>query len=262
MVEKKFDVLGVKLHAFFLRESVDIVLDWIARYRNGGVSGPARYVCVTNVNSVVEAQKDAYLKTITNSADLSVCDGMPLVWLARRKGFILPERVYGFALMDALLSESQKYGYRHYLYGSTSEVLEKLVVNIKSKYPGINIAGAYSPPFRDLTGQEKESIVSLVNGCQPDIVWVGLGYPKQEIWMYEFKDKIKCPVLAGVGAAFDFYSGNKKKAPLWMQNAGLEWFFRLCCEPRRLAKRYLVNNPLFIYMLAKNFLKRIFHINS
>ena len=254
--EKVFDVLGVKLHVFSLRESADIVLDWIARYRNGGVSGSARYICVTNVNSVVEAQKDAYLKTITNSADLSVCDGMPLVWLARRKGFILPERVYGFALMDLLLSESQKPRLSHYFYGSTPDVLERLTANIKSKYPGINVAGAYSPPFRELTAQEKDSIIALINGSGADIVWVGLGYPKQEIWMYEFKDKIKCPVLAGVGAAFDFYSGNKKKAPLWMQNAGLEWFFRLLCEPRRLWKRYLVNNSLFIYMLAKNFLRR------
>ena len=253
--EKVFDVLGVKLHAFSLRESADIVLDWIARYRNG-VSGPARYICVTNVNSVVEAQKDAYLKTITNNADLSVCDGMPLVWLAKRKGFILPERVYGFALMDLLLSESQKLRLSHYLYGSTPEVLRKLTANIKSKYPRINIAGSYSPPFRELTAQEKDSIITLINSSGADIVWVGLGYPKQEVWMYEFKDKIKCPVLAGVGAAFDFYSGNKKKAPLWMQQAGLEWFFRLLCEPRRLWKRYLVNNSLFIYMLAKNFLRR------
>lgn len=242
-----FYILGVKLDDLDISSSVTAIEEWIKT----GRSIPAKYVCVTNVNSVVEAQKDGFLKKITNESDLSVCDGMPLVWLAKMTGGKLRERVYGLSLMNRVLAVSEKKGYSHYFYGSTDSVLQNMIRNIKVKYPSLKIKGSYSPPFRKLTQEEDDIIVSDINNSGADIVWIGLGYPKQEIWMYEFGKFIKCPVLIGVGAAFDFLAGNKAQAPRWMQNSGLEWLFRLLSEPRRLWRRYLINNTLFILFLFK-----------
>ncbi|MFH1772625.1 MAG: WecB/TagA/CpsF family glycosyltransferase [Candidatus Omnitrophota bacterium] len=254
-MEKNLQVLGVKLNPYGIKEVADFIEQWISAYKQG----PAKYICVTNVNSVVEAQKNPYLKEITNASDLSVCDGMPLVWAARRNNFKLKERVYGFALMNEILKISLSKGYKNYFYGSTPYVIDKMVINVRSKYPGLKICGSYSPPFRNLTAKEKEEVIRNINNSKADIVWVGLGYPKQEIWMYEYRDSIKCPVFIGVGAAFDFFAGNKRQAPVWIQNAGLEWFFRLLCEPKRLWRRYLVNNTIFIFLMLKKALK--FNIN-
>ena len=252
-MRKAFNVLNVKLDALDVSEVIEKIEQWILSSKR--VS--AKYICVTNVNSVVEAKNNSYLKQITNQSDISVCDGMPLVWIGRLKGFKLRERVYGFALMKKVLEITREKGYKNYFYGSTESVLKKMLPHIKAEYPGVKISGMHSPPFRPLTGTEKREIIEDINNSNADIVWVGLGYPKQEIWMYEFKDYIKCPVLIGVGAAFDFYSGNKRQAPGWMQNAGLEWLFRFLHEPRRLWKRYLVNNTIFILFMIKDVLSSI-----
>lgn len=246
-------VLGVKLDAIEINDVVKIVSGWI----DSSVK-TTRYICVTNVNSVVEAQKDPYLKQITNESDISVCDGMPLVWIGRLKGFKLRERVYGFNLMREVLGLSQKKGYSNYFYGSSESVLSNMVSRIKREYPNLRMNGYFSPPFRELSEIEKQKIAQDINNSKPDIVWVGLGYPKQEKWMHEFRNYLNYPVLIGVGAAFDFFSGNKKQAPIWMQNAGLEWLFRLIQEPGRLWKRYLINNTLFIILLIKEGLVHLF----
>lgn len=248
-MEKVFKVFGIKLDALEASEVIERIESWI----RSSSQETAKYICVTNVRSVVVAQKDPYMKKITNQSDISVCDGMPLVWAGRLKKFKLKERVSGFTLMDETLAVAQDKGYTNYFYGSTNPVLKKLTVNIRAKYPKLKVSGVYSPPFRPLDKTEKKEVINNINNSGADIVWVGLGYPKQEIWMYEFKGHIKCPVLIGVGAVFDFFSGNKKQAPCWMKNAGLEWFFRLLCEPKRLWKRYLIGNSIFMWLFLKEF---------
>lgn len=246
--------MGVKLDPVDIKRSVDKIRQWI----NSANRENARYVCVTNVNSIVEAQKNSLLKKITNESDLSVCDGMPLVWLSRCVGIGLKERVYGYALMNEVFHVSEHRNYKHYFYGSTEAVLKDMLKALKARYPKLAICGFCSPPFRQLIQAEKDSIINDISSSGADIVWVGLGYPKQELWMHEFREFIKCPVLIGVGAAFDFFAGSKPQAPKWMQNSGLEWLFRLICEPKRLWRRYLVNNTLFIFLL----LKELFFLRS
>lgn len=244
-----YSVLGVKIDALDIPAVLDKIKSWI-----NVRGGMPKYICVTNVNSVVEAQKNSRLKQITNESDLSVCDGMPLVWLARLIGIKLKRRVYGYALMSEVFRVSENENFKHYFYGSTDLVLKGMLKVLKDKYPKLEIRGFCSPPFRQLSPAERDSIVNDINNSGADIVWVGLGYPKQEIWMYEFREFIKSPVLIGVGAAFDFFAGNKPQAPLWMQNSGLEWLFRLLSEPKRLWRRYLINNTLFILFLLKKFI--------
>ena len=174
---------------------------------------------------------------------------MPLVWLSRLSGGSPVGRVYGPDLMLAVCERSVGRGYRHFLYGGGPSVAEKLASQLQNRFPGLGIVGAYSPPFRPLTQREDQEIVERINAAQPDFVWVGLGAPKQEHWMADHLVKLNATVLIGVGAAFDFHSGVKVQAPYWMQRSGLEWFFRLLSEPRRLWRRYLVYNTKFLYLI-------------
>ncbi len=183
-------------------------------------------------------------------------DGMPLVWLARVFGYSEVKRTYGPDLMLALCDLGQQKGYKHFFYGGTPETCEKLESVFKGKFPQIKIAGHYSPPFRELTEEENNEIIEKISIIQPDILWVGLGSPKQDFWMNKNCGKLRVPVMVGVGAAFDFLSGFKRQAPLWMQRCGLEWFFRLCSEPKRLWKRYLIGNTKFMYLLIKGIFKK------
>jgi len=180
-----------------------------------------------------------------------------LVFLARLKGFDIKERVYGADLMQGFFKIAEQRGYRSYFYGATEETLRKLITNLGKQFPEMKIAGFYSPPFRSLNKQEKEEVINNINKTSPDVLWVGLGCPKQQLWMSEHKDRLKVPVMVGVGAAFDFLSGNKEQAPQWMQDNGLEWLFRLVKEPRRLWKRYLIGNSLFIFLVLKEILNKI-----
>ncbi len=177
-------------------------------------------------------------------------DGMPLVWLSRLHGRRHVSRVYGPDLLIAVCQESIRAGYRHFFYGGAEGVPEALAAALLRRFPGLVVAGTYSPPFRPLTPEEDEQIVAMIDRARPDIVWVGLGAPKQEYWMAEHVGRLEAPVMVGVGAAFDFHSGRKKQAPRWMQRSGLEWLFRLLTEPRRLWRRYLINNPLFLWLVA------------
>jgi len=191
------------------------------------------------------------LQRVRNAAGLVTPDGMPLVWLARLRGLEHVERVYGPDLMLALCRRSISKGYRHFLYGGAEGVPDRLAKRLKRRYPGLRIVGSYSPPFHPLTDEEDKHTVQAINEANPDVVWIGLSTPKQERWMAEHIGRLTAPVLVGVGAAFDFHSDLKRQAPRWMQRSGLGWLFRLANEPRRLWRRYLVNNPLFTLLVLQ-----------
>ena len=226
-----------------MNTAVHVVDDWIRRRE-------PNYVTVTGVHGVMESQKDMDLRKIHNRAGMVTPDGMPLVWLGRLNGRKDITRVYGPDLMLAICKQSTTAGYRHYFYGGNEGVPEILKAKLVQRFPGLNVVGTYSPPFRQLTEEEDKGVVDMINAAEPDIVWVGLSTPKQERWMAQHRDRLNAPVLIGVGAAFDFNADLKKRAPRWMQRNGLEWFFRLCSEPRRLWRRYLWANTFFLLFLA------------
>jgi len=239
---ERVNVLGIGISAITMSQALAIIEEWI-------VQRERHYVCVTGVHGVMESQRDENLRRIHNTAGLVTPDGMPLVWFSHLRGSRHVERVYGPDLMLALTERSIEKGYRHFLYGGRVGVPERLAQNLTLWFPGLNIAGTYSPPFHTLTGEEELRTVQTINVSNADIVWVGLGTPKQEYWMKEHLGKVAAPVMIGVGAAFDFHSGLKKQAPRWIQRSGFEWLYRFMTEPRRLGKRYLVNNPLFLWLI-------------
>jgi N-acetylglucosaminyldiphosphoundecaprenol N-acetyl-beta-D-mannosaminyltransferase len=200
------------------------------------------------------ARESINYRNAIEHATLSVPDGMPLVWLLRLKGHNIRHRVYGPDLMLLLCEEAANRGWRCFLYGGAPGVPEQLKEVLEKRFPGLQIVGTYSPPFRPLTVEEDEAVCAMINAAKPDIVWVGLGSPKQDIWMYEHREKLDVSVMHGVGAAFDFLTGRVKQAPRCMMNAGLEWLFRLFQEPKRLWKRYTLTNAKFIYYLLKSIL--------
>lgn len=240
-VAQRANILGVGVNAINMDQAVVTIEWWIARRE-------AKYVCVTNIHGVIESQRDQNLRRIHNTAGLVTPDGMPLVWLSRLRGFKHVERVYGPDLMLALCQRSVEMGYRHFFYGGDSHVADQLAANLRRRFPGLRVAGAYSPPFRSLTDEEDDGIVKLINDASTDIVWVGLSTPKQEYWMAKHVGRLKASALIGVGAAFDFHAGRKKQAPRWMQRNGLEWLFRLATEPRRLWRRYATSIPSFAWL--------------
>jgi len=238
----RVNILGVGISAINMTIALETIERWIA-------DRDPHYVCVFPVHSVMECQKDPALRRIANASGLTTPDGMPLVWLSRMHGHRHVTRVYGPDLMTALCAASAEHGYRHFFYGCAEGVPEKLAVVLTRKYPGLQVVGTYAPPFHPLESEEDEQIVEMINASDADIVWVGLGTPKQDHWMAAHVGRIRAPVLIGVGAAFDFHAGLKRQAPCWMQRSGLEWFFRLITEPRRLWRRYLINNPLFMMLI-------------
>jgi N-acetylglucosaminyldiphosphoundecaprenol N-acetyl-beta-D-mannosaminyltransferase len=236
----QFGVLGVRINAVQTLKVVGQIQKWI-RERDGCHS-----VAAADMHCIVEAQRDPSFKNILNATDMVVPDGMPLVWLGRRKGHILRRRVYGPDLLLAFCEESAGLGYRHFFYGGEPGVAERLAESLKIRFPGLNVVGTCSPPFRSLSAEEDAEMVEMISRAAPDVLWVGLGAPKQEHWMHEHKDRLTVPALVGVGAAFDLLSGRRKQAPRWMREHGFEWFFRLLQEPRRLWRRYLVFGSQFI----------------
>lgn len=223
---------------------------FISQIINLGRNLNSSYVCVANVHMVVEAYKNPEYASFINSADLVTPDGMPLVKALKLSYGLSQERVAGMDLFPDLLSEAEKQGQSIFLYGSTENVLQNISRRISSEHPTLKIAGIYSPPFRPLTDSESSEIVTLINSSGANLVFVSLGCPKQEIWMANHKGKINA-VMIGVGGAFPVYSGLQKRAPVWMQKSSLEWFYRLCQEPRRLIKRYLITNTMFIFLILK-----------
>ena len=240
---RRANVLGVGVSPVSRAQALDVIEDWIA-------AGARQYVCVSGVHGVMESQQDPTLRTIHNDAGMVVPDGMPLVWLSWLRGFRHVERVYGPDLLLSCCRRSLETKNRHFFYGGADGVPERLVERLQARFPGLLVVGAWSPPFRPLTPEEDVEAVRRINEARPDIVWVGLSTPKQERWMAEHLGRITAPVMIGVGAAFDFHAGLKRQAPRWMQRSGLEWLFRLATEPRRLWRRYLRNNPLFVWHIA------------
>jgi N-acetylglucosaminyldiphosphoundecaprenol N-acetyl-beta-D-mannosaminyltransferase len=236
----KRTVLGVPLAL----TDYESTLDWI----DGMVQADARgYVCVAAVHTVMASQDDPVLREAVLNADFTVPDGQPLVWALRAFGHRLPDRVYGPTLMDLACARAAKTGQRFYLYGGRNPgALQELARQLRLRHPGLQIVGGQAPPFRPLTPEEEDAVVEDIRRSRADVVWVGIGVPKQELWMARMRERLSAPVLVGVGAAFDMHAGLVPQAPPWMQRLGLEWLFRLRQEPRRLWKRYAVYNPRFV----------------
>ena len=214
-------------------------------------------VCVTNVYSTVLMQKDAGFRKINNSAGLVVADGMPIVWLSKLMSYPLPCRIAGSDLFFELCALASAKGYTFYFLGSTEEGLNKIRVNLKVDFPDLKIAGMYSPPYRDqFSERENNDILRKINEIKPDVLWVGMTAPKQEKWIYHNLDQLNIKAAIGVGAVFDFVAGTVQRAPVWMQKMGMEWLFRFIQEPRRMWKRYLIGNTIFIWLVLKELVKK------
>lgn len=204
------------------------------------------YICVSNVHTTVMAFRDEQYRKIQNGGAMAVPDGQPLSIVSRGRGYKNAERVPGPDLMVEMLKESEEKGYRHYFYGGKEETLEILKQKLREQFPKLQIAGMYSPPFRKLTEEEDKQIIQMINDTKPDFIWVALGAPKQEIWMYEHRNQFQ-GVMLGVGAAFGFTAGTTKRAPQWMQRLCLEWLYRIGQDPKRLIPRYLSTNFSFVW---------------
>lgn len=236
------NILGVNIAAINMASASSFIKENLEK-----LSG--KYICISNVHTTVMSYDNPDYNMIQNRAVLALPDGKPLSVVCRKRGFQEADRVTGPDLMKEIFECSKEYGYRHYFYGSTPETLELLREKLQEKY-GLTIAGMYSPPFRKLTAEEDWECMEKINQAQADFVWVGLGAPKQEQWMYEHEGKIN-GLMIGVGAGFDYFAGNIKRAPMWMQKCSLEWLYRLMQDPKRLFKRYLVTNTRFLWLLAR-----------
>jgi N-acetylglucosaminyldiphosphoundecaprenol N-acetyl-beta-D-mannosaminyltransferase len=237
------DVLGVKVSAIDMGCAVALASRWIENGRPG-------YVCVASVHSIVEARRDPELMKIFNRAVMTTPDGMPLTWVGRLQGFKHMDRVFGPDFMMEMCRISVGRGHRHFLYGGRPDVAQELSENLKLRFPGIEIVGICTPPFRRLTADEERVLEIEIARAKPDIVWVGIGAPKQERFMAEYVARFKVPLMVGVGAAFDFHTGRIRDSAGWVKRAGLQWLHRLIQEPRRLWRRYLFTNPAFLWLIA------------
>lgn len=235
----RVDVLGVGVSCLTLDSAVEEVSGWVDH-------GEHRYVCVTGVHGVMESQRDAQLLRIHNQSGLTTPDGMPMVWSARWAGQRQVSRVYGPDLMLAVLERASERGWSSFFYGGGPGTAENLATRLTTRFPGLQVAGTSTPPFRPLTPQEDAEIVQVINDSGAELVWIGLSTPKQERWMAEHVARLRANALFGVGAAFDLVAGTVSQAPRWMQRSGLEWTYRLSREPRRLWRRYARNNPAFV----------------
>lgn len=233
------NILGVNIAA--------IDMEWLLDYLNDNIHAlSGDYVCVSNVHTTVTAYEDQEYCKVQNGGILAIPDGGPLSSVGQKRGFKNMKRTTGPSLMGEIFKISAAEGYRHYFYGSTAETLEKLYSVLEETYPGIQIAGMYSPPFRPMTKDEDKAIVERINETKPDFVWVGLGAPKQEKWMAAHQGRVN-GLMVGVGAGFDYHAGNIDRAPEWMQKSNLEWVYRLLQDPKRLFQRYWHTNTRFIW---------------
>jgi N-acetylglucosaminyldiphosphoundecaprenol N-acetyl-beta-D-mannosaminyltransferase len=239
------EILGVPLAMTDYEQTMD-VMDAMVEGREQG------FVCAAPVHAVMVAQYDAEMYSALRRSTLTVPDGMPLVWAANMLGAGLHDRVYGPELMLRYNDRCVEAGHRVWLYGGRDQgTLVQLALRLRRRHPGINIVGGYSPPFRPLTDEEETALAEQINRAQPDVLWVGIGVPKQEKWMARMRDRLEVPVMCGVGAAFDFHAGRISQAPRWMQERGLEWTYRIAQEPRRLLPRYLYFNPRFLMSFTR-----------
>ena len=244
-------ILGTRVDPTSYEDATRRVAEW-------AIAEESRYVCVANVHMIMEAYDDPTYRAVLNSADLVTPDGMPLVWMLRRKGFRKQQRVYGPELTLRVCFHAATKGIPVGFYGGRSEVLEALERRVKERYPRLDVAFSHSPPFRPLSVEEDLYVVEKLDASGARILFVGLGCPKQERWMAEHRGRIKA-VMLGVGAAFNLIAGFLPQAPGWMQRAGLEWMFRLLQEPTRLAPRYFKHNPRFAILAAVELLREVNH---
>jgi N-acetylglucosaminyldiphosphoundecaprenol N-acetyl-beta-D-mannosaminyltransferase len=228
--------------------TMDVMDEMVARRVRG-------WVCAAAVHAVMVAQDDPEMRRALTDSVITVPDGMPVVWAANLLGEHLPNRVYGPELMRRHCDRSAERGHRVWLYGGRDQGgLVQLALSLRRKHPGIKIVGGYSPPFRPLTDEEDEAIAAQIDEARPDVLWVGIGVPKQEKWIMRMRERLEVPVMCAVGAAFDFHSGRVSQAPQWMQERGLEWTYRIAQEPRRLFPRYLSTNTRFMLSFARQYL--------
>jgi N-acetylglucosaminyldiphosphoundecaprenol N-acetyl-beta-D-mannosaminyltransferase len=238
-------VLGVPLALTDYERTLDWIDQMVATRDQG-------YVCVCNVHTVMASDEDPELRAALLLSSMNVPDGQPLVWAINALGHSLAERVYGPELMSRSCERAASTGHRMYLYGGRNQgALVQLALNLRQRYPGVKIVGGYSPPHRPLTAEEEDAVADEINRSRADVAWVGIGVPKQEKWMAALRERLEAPVLVGVGAAFDFHAGLVPQAPNWIQEAGLEWAYRLAHEPRRLWRRYTRYNPRFMISFAR-----------
>lgn len=239
-----FPVLGVQVNAIQIPQVVVTIEEWIAK-RNA-----THYIAVTGMHGIMVSHYQKDFAQVLADADLVVPDGMPLVWIGRHRGFALPRRVYGPELMWSFCAKTAPKKYRHFFYGGGVGVADALADRFVAEFPGFVVVGTHTPPFRPLTEVEDEALIAEIEAARPDILWVGLSTPKQEMWMRQHCDRLNVPAMIGVGAAFDFHTGRLPNAPAWMGNRGLEWLFRLAHEPKRLWRRYLGYGPIFVALVA------------
>ena len=233
------NIMGVNIAA--------INMDWLLDFTEKNIKNlSGDYMCVSNVHTTVTSYEDSEYCAVQNGGIMAIPDGGPLSSVGRRRGFKQMERTTGPSYMGEIFKISAQHGWKHYFYGSTQQTLEKLKAELKKEYPGIQIVGMYSPPFRPMTDEEDREVVEAINESNPDFLWIGLGAPKQEKWMAAHQDKVE-GFMVGVGAGFDYFAGNIERAPEWMQKSNMEWFYRLLQDPKRLFSRYLKTNTKFIW---------------
>jgi len=238
-----FRILGVRVNPLEIPDVMSVMEQWIAD------KDKHHYIVASGMHGIMEAQKNAQFQTVVETSDLFVPDGFSVVWLARRKGYLLKRRASGPDLMWSFCELAQEKGYSCFFYGDTDDTLSALTNRLNQELPNLKIAGCYSPPFRELTPEEDEEIIRIINDSNADVVWIGLGLPRQERWMYEHRDKLNVPVAVGVGAAFKFISGKVNRAPAWAGDHGIEWLWRFTQEPKRLWRRVIIDVPHFAFLL-------------
>jgi N-acetylglucosaminyldiphosphoundecaprenol N-acetyl-beta-D-mannosaminyltransferase len=247
----RVDILGIRVNAQRFNDAINTLAQW-ASERNH-----RRYVCTSTVNNIMSTKDDPRVREAVNGADMVTADGMPLVWVQRQWGYPEAERVYGPDIMLALCEKTAGTGIRHFFWGGTPETVEKLATALQGRFPGLEIAGFFSPPYAPIGKSAEPETVARINQANADIVWVGLGGSKQDLWVSMYSSVLNAPLLIAVGAAFDFHAGTKEQAPRWMQRNGLEWVYRLFQEPRRLWRRYLIYNPQFIWGILGQHFQRL-----
>jgi len=260
--ERLVSRLDIVVGQSFMRQGARVLdshidaLSWdetISRISGWATSRQSRFVTLCNVHSVVTASQDPAFQRVIAQADLALPDGAPVAWTLRREGFVNQKRLSGPDLMWRYLAHAEQTGQSVFFFGSTQDTLDKLNVRIKSAFPALKLVGMESPPYRELSEEEDQAYVDQINQSGANVVFIGLGCPKQEAWMASHRGRIRA-VMLGVGAAFDYHAGTVQRAPVWMQKLGLEWLHRLCSEPRRLFKRYLHTNSVFVYRTLKSLL--------
>tara|TARA_B100001750_G_scaffold234411_1_gene235748 strand:+ start:1241 stop:2002 length:762 start_codon:yes stop_codon:yes gene_type:complete len=249
-IPKKIDIIGIGIS----QTSINDVIVFIEKFLKNK-NNKKGYITVTGAHGIIESTKSNYIEKIHNQSLLSIPDGMPLVWISKIKGSKTIARCFGPQVMLELIKKTQNKNIKHFFYGGKSGIANELKDKMLEKFPNSKIVGTFTPPFRELNSEEESKLISCIENCKPDIIWVGLSTPKQEIFMYEYINKLNTKLMMGVGAAFDYHTEKIVIAPRFIQNAGLEWLFRLIIEPKRLFKRYLEIVPKFIYFSVLDLLK-------